>query len=111
MTSTVLALLLAAGSMQAENVNTARNAYLDCMSNFMRTSLEQRTEPPAFQTALATHCDAQAEAFRAALIRHDARRGGTRAASENDFRATREEALQNTVERYRIYFTNNQNPN
>jgi hypothetical protein len=111
MTSTVFAFLLAATSMQAANVNTARNAYLDCLRDFMRTSLQARTEPPAFQTALATQCTAQGEAFRSTLIRHDARNGGNRAASESDFRATRDEAIENILGRYRVYFSNNQVPN
>ncbi len=110
MISAVYALLLTT-TFQAEAVNTARNAYFDCLRGFMRTSLQQRTEPPAFQTAVSTQCAAEAETFRSSLVRHDARNGGTRSASENDFRLTREEAIQNMFDRYQVYFRNNQVPN
>lgn len=110
MISTMLAMTLAATAAQADPVNDARRAYSDCMRGFMRTSLQQRMEPAAFETALNAQCTERAAAYREALIRRDARNGGGRARAEQDAEMTIEDTKANTLEYYRDYYENEQVP-
>lgn len=57
MMSPLLALSLA-GAMQSDAANQARRDYSSCLRTFMRASLEQRMEPAAFETAMASQCTA-----------------------------------------------------
>lgn len=110
MISTMLAMTLAATAAQADPVNDARRAYSECMRNFMRTSLQQRMEPTAFETALEGQCTDRAVSYREAMIRRDQRTGGGRARAEEDANTTIQYTKENTLEYYRDYYENEQVP-
>ena len=101
MISSVLALMLAASAVQADPANDARRAYQSCLRAFMTASLERRMEPEAFETALASQCTSHATAYRDAMVRRDARNGGSRAQAEEDSQIMIDDAKANTVEYYR----------
>ena len=110
MFSSVIALVAAAAAMQADPVNNTRRAYSDCLRAYMRAQLEQRVEPPAFESSLASQCTDRAAAFTAALIQRDSRAGGGRARAEEDARLTMEDMRATTVEYYVDYHSNNSMP-
>jgi hypothetical protein len=110
MMSALLALSLAA-AMQSDAANQARRDYSTCLRTFMRTSLEQRMEPAAFETAMASQCTAQATAYRTAMIQRDQRSGGSRARAEEDAQVMIDDTRANVLEYYRDYFTSNTMPN
>ncbi|HET9428380.1 MAG TPA: hypothetical protein VFO69_08495 [Allosphingosinicella sp.] len=101
--------IAAAASMQADPVNSARRAYTDCLQAYMRAQLEQRTEPAAFEAALASQCSDRAAAFTSAVVQRDSRADGRARAEENahmqmeDIRATK-------IEYYADYHSTNTMP-
>ncbi len=109
MLSSLLALAAAAVSMQADPVNSARQAYSDCLRSYMRAQLEQRAEPAAFEAAIANQCADRATAFTSVLVQRDAR-SGNRARAEEDARMTMEEIRATTVEYYTDYHSSNTMP-
>ncbi len=110
MLSSLLALAAAAVSMQADPVNSARQAYSDCLRSYMRAQLEQRAEPAAFEAAIANQCADRATAFTSVLVQRDARSAGNRARAEEDARMTMEEIRATTVEYYTDYHSSNTMP-
>jgi hypothetical protein len=110
MISSLLAMTMALAAMQAEAANQARRDYSTCLRAFMRTSLQQRVEPDAFETAMGTQCATQANAYRAAMVARDQRTGGGRARAEEDAQIMIDDAKANVMEYYRDYYTNNQVP-
>lgn len=110
MFSILIALSAAATAMQADAINSARRAYNDCLRSYMRAQLEQRTEPSAFESALAQQCTDRGAAFTAALIQRDSRTGGSRARAEEDARMTMEDMRATTVEYYNDYHSTNSMP-
>lgn len=110
MISSVLALSLAAAAMQSEAANQSRRDYSTCLRTFMRTSLQQRMEPGAFETAMNSQCTAQAAAYRTALVARDQRSGGSRTRAEEDAQIMIDDAKANVMEYYRDYFSSNTVP-
>lgn len=110
MISVLLSAALATTAMQSEAANSARRAYSDCLRAFMRTSLEQRMEPAAFETAMSTQCTTQATAYRAAMVQRDQRAGGSRARAEEDAQIMIDDEKANTLEYYRDYHSSNTMP-
>lgn len=110
MISALLATALALTAMQSEAANGARRAYSDCLRSFMRTSLEARMEPAAFEAAMGTQCATEATAYRTAMIQRDQRAGGSRARAEEDAQIMIDDEKANTLEYYRDYFTSNTMP-
>ena len=79
MISLSLALLfVAAPDATAQN----REAYARCLKDFVRTSLEQKMEPSAFDAAIAGACKEKEAPLKAALLNADLAIGLKRAASE-----------------------------
>lgn len=111
MISSLIALTAAMAAMQADPVNNARRAYADCLRSYMRAQLEQRTEPAAFESALATQCTDRAAAYSAALVQRDSRVGGSRARAEEDARMAMEDMRTTTIEYYSEYYSTNSMPN
>jgi len=109
MLSSVLALTLGAAAIQGDP-NATRTAYSTCLRAYMRTSLEQRMEPAAFETGMNSQCTSEAGAYRAALVARDARTGGSRARAEEDAQMTIDDAKANTLEYYRDYHSSNTMP-
>lgn len=94
-------LALAATAAQGDATNTSRQAFSTCLRDYMRTSLEQRMEPAAFEAAVPQQCADRGATFRAALVDRDARTGGGRARAEEDAQMTMDDMRAATVERYR----------
>jgi hypothetical protein len=78
MISIALALFVAAGSPSSEG----REGYARCLKEFMRSSLEQKMEPAAFDGAVVSACRDKQSLFKTALINADLAMGMKRAASE-----------------------------
>ena len=110
MISVLLSAALAVTAMQSEAANQARVAYSNCLRTFMRTSLEARMEPAAFETAMGTQCMTQATAYRSAMVARDQRAGGSRARAEEDAQIMIDDTKANVLEYYRDYFTSNTMP-
>lgn len=105
----LMALAAAAASMQADPVNGARRAYTECLQSYMRAQLEQRTEPAAFEAAVASQCSDRAAAFTAAVVQRDSRADG-RARAEENARSQMEEIRATKIEYYADYHATNSMP-
>jgi hypothetical protein len=92
------------------NPNAERQAYMHCVDALVRSDLKAKVEPKAFEAKIATICQPQETAFRAASIAADTSVGVRRAQAEQnvaseieDFRATR-------IDNYSLYFDSNSLP-
>ena len=110
MISSLLALTLLASAAQPQDPTVPlRQNYMRCFDAFMRASLQQRMEPPAFETALAQQCGDRIATYRSAMIQRE-RTPSNRVRAEEDVRVDLEDAKLNLIERYRMYFESNSAP-
>jgi hypothetical protein len=84
MISIALAFTLAATAGGPASVS--REGYSRCLKEFMRTSLEKKMEPAAFDAAVATACQDKLALFKTALVNADLALGIKKAASEKGIR-------------------------
>ncbi len=80
MISVVLAsmLLVAAPNSAAQS----RDGFARCLKDLVRSSVEKKMEPAAFDTAIAGACQDKMALFKAAMVNSDVAMGMKRAASE-----------------------------
>jgi len=78
MISLTVALLVLAPN----GLSDSRESYARCLKDFARTSLQQKMEPAAFETALAAACKDKEALLRTALIQSDKAMGIKAAISE-----------------------------
>lgn len=79
MISIALASMLAVAASPSSD---SREGYARCLKDFMRTSLEQKMEPFAFDAAVANACRDKQLLFKTALVNADVAMGMKRAVSE-----------------------------
>lgn len=96
--ATLVLLAAPAGTAQA------RESYARCLKDLVRTSVEQKVDTAAFETALATGCKDKEAAFKNANIAADVALGLKRTASEKamaeeiaDYRAMAKEDHQDAL--------------
>ena len=83
MISSVFAIALAAGSMQASDATrSAREAFTACLRTYVQTSLEAQMAVDAFNTAYPQQCTQQEAAFREAVLRRENAARATRASAD-----------------------------
>ncbi len=110
MISSLLALTLLASAAQPQDPTVPlRQNYMRCLDGFMRASLQQRMEPPAFEAALAQQCGEPIASYRSAMMRRE-RTPSNRVRAEEDIRLDLEDTKVNLLERYRMYFESNSAP-
>jgi hypothetical protein len=63
-------------------LSDSREAYARCLKDFSRNAIEQKTEPAAFETALAAACKDKEALLKSALLQSDRAMGVKAAASE-----------------------------
>lgn len=80
MISVALATLLLTAA--PNNAAESREAYARCLKDFMRSSLEQKMEAAAFDTALAGACQDKQALFKTTMVNADVAMGMKRPASE-----------------------------
>ena len=74
MISSVLALVAAMGAVQSDPTRTSREAFTNCLRQFVDRAVEDRMTRETFQAEYPQQCTAQEAAFRQALTRaNDAR--------------------------------------
>ena len=103
MSSVFIALLmLGTGNGAALQANdpsaSARNAYTQCLRQFMQRSLNERMSPNDFRTALPQQCTQQEQAFRQALIAREATFRTPRAEAEETATMEVDDARSNFME-------------
>ena len=69
MISSVLALVAAMGAVQSDSTRTSREAFTNCLRQFVDRAVENRMTREAFQAEYPQQCTAQEAAFRQALTR------------------------------------------
>jgi hypothetical protein len=83
LSSAFLALLALSSAQQPSDPSTRpREAYTQCLRQFMEQATRDRMAADAFQTALSQQCSAQEQAFRQALVTRE--RGYRTPAAEID---------------------------
>ncbi len=102
MISTVLAMALAATTMQSDTTRSAREAYNACLRQFMQQSIPARRPAAEFETALGQQCTAQATAYRTAVLSRESSNRATRASAETTAGEEIGEARSNMLEHYRM---------
>ena len=102
MISSMLALSLAAVSLQSDTTRSAREAYSACMRQLMQTSVDAQTSPADFEAAAGSRCTAQEEAYRRAVVQRETAIRATRASAEQTANDEVGEAKLNWLERYRM---------
>jgi hypothetical protein len=80
MISIVLASMLLA---QGGTASQARHAYGECLRQIMKTNLDTKTDPAAFDTAVAAGCAAEGAAYRNAVLAAEIAAGSNRADAED----------------------------
>ena len=69
MISTVLALVAAMGAAQSDTSRASREAFTNCLRQFVDRAAEDRMSPDTFRTQYPQQCTTQEAAFRQALTR------------------------------------------
>jgi hypothetical protein len=111
MISQVLLLaLLGAGAPAGPNPGPARQAYAKCLRMMMASELKSKTAAAAFQTKLATSCQAEAAAFKAMSVESDMAAGIRRPAAEQNADEDLKDIVGSTVDRYKEYLESNTSP-
>jgi hypothetical protein len=95
--SLIVPLLLATQVM----AGAERQQFSRCLRSFVDSKIEDRTEPAAFETALAGACSQQESAYRAAYITAATRAGDSRSAAERDANLEVEDLRSNFKEIFR----------
>lgn len=80
MISLALASMLLAASPAAPA--QSREGYARCLKDFIRTSLQHKMEPAAFDTAIASACQDKQALFKSAMVASQVAEGMKRPASE-----------------------------
>ncbi|MBV8688409.1 MAG: hypothetical protein JOZ90_06750 [Alphaproteobacteria bacterium] len=108
----LLVILLAAPApvSSAANPSQARKALASCLNDAVKTDLEARTEPPAFQAKLAALCASEKSAYRAASVAADVAGGIKRAAAEQNASMDLDDVVSSTSDRYKDFFETNTKP-
>ena len=92
------AMILAA---QGGGAPQARHAYGECLRQTMQTHLETKTEPSAFDAALASACSAQAATYRNAVMAAEKAAGSSPADAQDLANSEIEDLEANTKDLYR----------
>jgi hypothetical protein len=95
---------------QAGSAGQARQAYADCLDKSLRTHLESKTDPAAFDTALTSACAAQAAAYRNAILAAEQASGASAADAAELAGAEIEDLEANTKDLYRAHLEDNTRP-
>ncbi|MDT9599711.1 hypothetical protein [Sphingosinicella rhizophila] len=108
MISQLLFMLLAAAP--ADRINDARRAYSTCLTGLVKSELDAKTEPAAFEGKLATACQSERAAFRDAIVAVDVSAGIKRPVAEENAATEIEDFISNAKESYRDYFETKTRP-
>ena len=103
----VAALIAAPAGAQksvADQASEARTVYARCLSDAVKNDLKEKIEPAAFKEKLATLCQAERDAFKAASLAADRQSGirGTRA--EENAQLDIDDVVANAVDHYQVGF-------
>jgi hypothetical protein len=71
MISVVLAFALAGVDMQSDTTRASREAFNNCLRNFMQRSIDSRMTMDAFTAAYAEQCRTEEAAYRAAIMQRE----------------------------------------
>lgn len=109
MISLALASMLVLAQADA-GLSQARRAYGDCLNRAVRTHLDSKTSPAAFDRALASACAAQETAYRNAIMATE-KAAGTSAAEAEELAGMDIEDLEtNTKDLYRLHMEQGTRP-
>jgi hypothetical protein len=99
MISSVLAMLMMAPSPAV--IATARRDYSMCLDAFMKKSIKDKMETPAFEAGLAPACAAKEAAFRTVVVAADVAVGIKRADAEENAKFEIDDIQLNIKETFR----------
>lgn len=102
----LVAMLLAA----ANPTDVPRKAYLQCIDQFLRKSLEEKMSPSAFEKALGPACAEKEATLRKVSIDYDVGDGVPRAEAEQYISEEIGDFQSNTRIMYRQYVDTNTRP-
>jgi hypothetical protein len=100
----------AAPASSAANPTQARKALASCLNEAVKTDLDAKVEPAAFQTKLPTLCPNEKAAYRAASIAADTAGGIRRATAEQNASMDLDDVAASTFDRYKDFFETNTKP-
>ena len=101
MFSSWLALFAAAAAQGSDPVALARESYTGCLRTFMDQSIEQRTSPDEFNTAIDTQCAREEAVLRDSVIQRGISFGDERSLAEEDAQLEVDDARTNFRGLYR----------
>jgi len=107
-TTALVAMLLAASPTDA--AYAARNTYLSCLDTELRSGLDKKTEPDAFNSAVVATCQPKLDAWKTAYIAADTADGVKPADSAANFKVDSDEFLESAKDRYKDYFDTKTTP-
>lgn len=97
MLSSLLALAM---MMQSDTTRASREAFTNCLGQFVTASMQARKTAEQFQTEFAAACATEQTAFREAIIRRDMGMRATRASAEEAANLEVEDARANFADRF-----------
>ncbi|SRR5690606_934128 len=100
MISTVLALALAGAGMQADTTRASREAFNQCLRQFLDRSIEDRMAADAFNSAFPRQCASEEAAYRAAILQRERAFGSTAADAEQAANEEIEDARANVRDQF-----------
>jgi hypothetical protein len=110
MSHVLLAALLAAPAAPGPNPAMPRQALAKCLRVAMVADLKEKTAAPAFQTKLATLCQAERDAYRNTSIASDVAAGIRRSTAEQNAADDLKDMMESATDRYKEYLESNTSP-
>jgi hypothetical protein len=92
------------------NPTQARKALASCLNEAVKTDLDAKVEPAAFQAKLPTLCPNEKAAYRAASVAADIAGGIRRATAEQNAAMDLDDVAASTLDRYKDFSETNTKP-
>jgi hypothetical protein len=92
------------------NPTQARKALATCLNEAVKSDLDAKTAPSAFQTKLSTLCVNEKAAYQSASISADLAGGIKRPVAEQNASMDVDDVVQSTIDRYKDFFESNTKP-
>jgi hypothetical protein len=92
------------------NPTQARKALASCLNDAVKTDLDAKVAPAAFQAKLPTLCPSEKEAYKAASIAADIAGGIRRATAEQNAAMDLDDVAASTLDRYKDFSETNTKP-
>jgi hypothetical protein len=96
-----LALVMALAAPNPGSIDAPRRAYATCLKSFESNQLSAKVETAAYETAVKSACQAEADRFTAALVAFDVAMGTKRASATANAARDVEDYQVTSVERFR----------